>query len=117
MKIIKLIFRRKKEIIEDYDFSEIKRKNDSLEFWTPELIEWIGQTNDAVKLAVASCLVNTHEWPAWLPGRPPNYDKKSESVELFYIVEVYRILKEKSESISPGLYDYIWLTNYYRNDQ
>lgn len=91
-----------------YEINELKKKFDSLKFWTPELIEWIGKENDPVKLAVASCLVNCDEWPEWLPGKP-----KTEN--LFYTVEVYEMLKQKSEKIAPKLYSYIWLTNYYRS--
>jgi hypothetical protein len=99
----------------DYEMSQMSRKFDSLKFWTPDLIEWIGKENDPVKLAVASCLVNSHDWPEWLPGRPENYNKKAESPELYYIVELYKMLKSKSENIAPKLYNYIWLTNYYRS--
>jgi len=97
---------------DDYETTQLRRKFDSLKFWTPELIEWIGKENDPVKLAVASSLVNCHEWPGWLPGKPKeNKDRE----DLFYTVEVYEILKQKSEKIAPKLYDYIWLTHYYRS--
>lgn len=93
--------------------SDVERKFASLKFWTPELIEWIGRENDPVKLAVASCLVNSHQYPDWLPGKPINYGKISEGDELYYIVAVYDILKRKSERIAPELHSYIWLTEYY----
>ena len=97
---------------DDYETNKLERKFDSLKFWTPELIEWIGKENDPVKLAVASCLVNCHEWPEWLPGKPKeNKDRE----DLFYTVEVLEMLKQKSEKIAPKLYSYIWLTRYYRS--
>ena len=97
---------------DDYETNQLSSKFDSLKFWTPELIEWIGKENDPVKLAVASCLVNCNEWPEWLPNKPKeNKDKEY----LFYMVEVHEMLKQKSETIAPKLYSYIWLTNYYRS--
>ena len=96
----------------DYESTQLRRKFDSLKFWTPELIEWIRKENDPVKLAVASCLVNCHEWPEWLPGKPK---ENKDGEDLFYTVEVYEMLKQKSEKISPKLYSYIWLTQYYRS--
>ena len=96
----------------DYERTQLRRKFNSLKFWTPELIEWIGKENDPIKLAVASCLVNCHEWPEWLPGIPKeNKDRE----DLFYSVEVYEMLKKKSEQIAPELYSYIWLTHYFRS--
>jgi hypothetical protein len=98
----------------EYETRRIRRKFDSLKFWTPELIEWIGREDDPVRLAVASCLVNCHSWPEWLPGKPPEYDGAEYTDALFYIVEVYEMLKAKSECIAPKLYSYVWLTDYYR---
>jgi len=100
---------------DDYKTKQLRRKFDSLKFWTPELIEWIGKENNPVKLDVASCLVNCREWPEWLPGKPKYYENKEDSQDLYYTVEVYEMLKQKSEKIAPKLYSYIWLTHYYRS--
>lgn len=97
----------------DYENTQLIRRFESLKFWTPELIEWIGKENDPVKLAVAACLVNCHEWPEWLPGKP---EENKDREYLFYKVEVYEMLKQKSEKISPKLYTYIWLTGYYNRN-
>jgi len=99
----------------NYESTKLERKFDSLKFWTPELIRWIAKENDPEKLAVASCLVNCSEWPEWLPGKPKDYENKKERDDFYYIVEVYEMLKQKSENIAPKLYSYIWLTQHYRS--
>ena len=98
----------------DSEAERLDKIYDSIHLWTPELIEWIGSTNDPVKLAVTSCIVNSREWPKWLPGKVGYYKKGGCKKELHYRVELYRILKDKSEKISPGLYQKIWLSKYYR---
>jgi len=85
-------------------YEKIKRvfATNTIKFWKPELIEWIGKENNPVKLAVAACLVNCHDWPKWLPGKPENYsDKVNDGIEFYYLLEVYEMLKQKSENISP----------------
>lgn len=112
----------KKEWKPDYESIQRSRMFDALKYWTPELIDWIAKTEDPMKLAVASCLVNCHEWPAWLPSKPEWHDdmhKQREdetyNAKLYFCVEVHQMLQDKSQSISPGLHNKIWLTNNFRN--
>lgn len=96
-----------------YRKNEPDRRFKAYKYWTPELIEWISDINDAVKLAAASCLVNSHKWPEWLPSKPNNYDEKGNDVILHFVVDVHKVLKNKSEVLCPGLYQKIWMTKYY----
>lgn len=99
---------------DEYKGRELQRKFDTLPFWTPELIEWIGKTTDPVLLSVTSCLVNSHRWPDWLPGKPERYEERMSGAPLHFVVAVHKLLEDKCEALSPGPYTYIWLTQYYK---
>ena len=106
----------------DYDWSEHERKFAALKYWTPELIAWISKTNDPMLLSVTSSVLNCHEWPKWLPSKIDKYEtmhtekqEDTHSEQLFFCVELIDMLREKSNRISPGLHQKVWLTHAYRN--
>lgn len=113
-------FKRKVNLIpringnpDNYQFE--RDKYDSYKYWTPELIEWLAKETDQLKLACGSCLINTNEWPDWVPGRPEGYKtpEANTGALLFFIVDVHRKLEAKAESIQPGVVQPIWMTGYY----
>lgn len=121
---IKKRFTKNKSLKYEPDYEALQRRKmfDALKYWTPELIEWIGKTNDPVKLAVASCLINCHKWPEWVPSKPEWHENLHSNnlhdeyqSRLFFCVEVCEIFEKKSQTISPRLYNKIWLTQYYEN--
>lgn len=114
----KLFAKKQKPYVESEYSKELRKTFDTLKFWTPELIEWIGNENDPVKLSCACHLVNCHEWPEWLPSKPEKYNDYIKNDEYFlrihFACELMRMLEKKADAISPGLCQKIWLTNYFR---
>lgn len=113
------------KVKEKYDEAYFERLNetfDTLKFWTPELMEWIGSESNSVRLACTAHLINCHEWPDYLPSKPNDYgiinsDDAEYRLRLTFCVDLYRMLLDKANLISPGLGQKIWLTNYYKNQQ
>lgn len=90
---------------------------DTLKYWTPELIEWIGKEKDPVKLAVTSSLLNCGFWPDWLPSKPADFEDfpaRQTREHLYFVVNLMEMVTAKAEVISPGLDKKIWLTDYYQ---
>jgi hypothetical protein len=92
-----------------------ERKIES-EVFSPEVIEWISKENNAVKLSVTSCLLNSSHWPSWLPNKPEwHNDVKSKRGEhLTQSCELISIIEKKAESLCPGLHQKIWMTGYFK---
>ena len=98
-----------------YRETEWERKINSRKYWTPELIEWIGNINCPIRLSVTSHLLNIRVWPEWLPSKPKEYHERDNDTILTFTVELLSMLRNKAESLSPGLHQKIWTTKYYRN--
>lgn len=89
-----------------------------IKYFTKELIEWIGQTNDPIMLACAAHNLNCGIWPTYLPAKPDWYDTYAhEGIQLSFIVMLYNHLKTKSDTISPRLEHIIWINHYFQDYQ
>lgn len=84
-------------------------------YWTPELIEWVGNEKNPITLAVASCLLNTWTYPNFMPSNPGDYSNahKDNPALSFFISDLCEMLETKCESICPKLHYKIRVTNYY----
>jgi hypothetical protein len=95
-------------------------KYDYVDYFTDDLVEWIGRTNDAVLLASGYCMLNCFEYPDFMPK--PNegcmiQEQRWESEDyksIKFINELMYILKIKADHISPGIVQLVWTTKYYR---
>ena len=87
------------------------------DYWTPELIEWVGNETSPVKLSVAACLLNTGKHPKFMPFNIANFSLRCNGDPIFthFICDLIRMLSNKSNLISPGLYDKIWISKYYES--
>ncbi len=103
---------RQKERREKYQAPETQWEADKL--WSMELMEWISKQTDPIVLASAACLVNSWEWPEWLPGAVGKYDPQTEPHKNIYTVDVYRMLKQKADSIMPGISQKVWASGEFR---
>jgi hypothetical protein len=103
----------KKKPWEDPDISN--RIESIKKYWTPELIEWMGNETNPVILATAACLLNTWIYPPFMPSNPGDYMRADENnpVLSYFISDLMKMLAKKSELICPGLYHKIWISNYY----
>lgn len=112
--------RRKKSTSEIFREETEKFKYSFYELYSPELLEWIGATNDPLLLSCAYHLINSFDWPDYLPKPNPEYDIKNHGwsnsrdyKSIVFSENLMRQLKTKSEMLSPGLFQDLWMTNYY----
>jgi hypothetical protein len=90
------------------------------ELYTPELLEWIANTNDPILLACASHLINCWDWPNYLPKPRPEYDivghgwNNGDYKSVLFTQKLMEQLDKKAEMISPELSQTLWVTGYYR---
>lgn len=99
----------------------VKNEVNHFDLYTPELLEWIGATNDPILLACAHHLINTFDWPDYLPKPKPEFDIKGHGhmttfdyKSNLFTKDLMKQLKEKSEMLSPGLCQALWMTRYYK---
>ncbi len=115
-------FKSEKSEAEIFKAEEERYRYSFHELYSPELLEWIGATNDPVLLACASHLINTWDWPDYLPKPNDKYDIKSHGwrsdpkdyKSIFFTQDLMKQLDRKAEMLSPGLSQNLWLTQHYR---
>jgi len=115
------LFKRKKP---EYDkFQEEHESAQSIQYdlYSPELVEWIAVTNDPILLSCAYYLINSWEWPYYLPKPKPEFGvnlygfiKFRDYKSYVFCTEIMRLLKDKTEALSPGVSKLIRMTRYYR---
>lgn len=104
------------EKMREWHDSDLYKSHESIKlYWTPELIEWVGNENNPTILAVASCLINTWEYPSFMPSNPGDYSTahKDNPILSYFISDLREMLETKSKSICPTLHHKIWISNYY----
>ncbi len=93
-------------------------------FYNDELILWIVNENDPIKLASAACLINCWDWPDFMPLPSGEYNFKRHGYtdnyltydydQIKFFQDLMHNLERKCENISPGTYNLVWRTNMYR---
>lgn len=105
------------ERMRDWHNSDLYKSHKSIKlYWTPELIEWVGNENNPTTLAVASCLLNTWEYPSFMPSNPGDYSNahNDNPILSYFISDLREMLEAKSKSICPSLFQKIWISQYYK---
>lgn len=99
----------------------VENEVNHFDLYTPELLEWIGATNDPILLSCAYHLLNSFDWPDYLPKPKPEYDiishgwyPKIDEKSTRFTSDLMNLLEKKSEMLSPGLFHTLWKTGYYK---
>lgn len=114
-------FKRKKSTCDIFREESEKVQYSFYDLYSPELLEWIGATNDPVLLSCAHHLINSWDWPVYLPKPKVEYDiqrhgwnEPKDYKSIAFTSHLMEQLKSKSEMLSPGLFQDLWMTKYYR---
>lgn len=114
-------FKRKKSDTDIFREKMEEHQYMAYDLYSPELLEWIGATNDPVLLASAYHLINCWDWPDYLPKPKDEYDIKKHGwleprdyKSIVFTQKLMEQLKTKSEMLSPGLFQSLWMSRYYQ---
>lgn len=119
------IFKSKKQKQSDeYKDGMAKGEYECFKLFTPELISWVNNCNDAELLASAYCIINCWEWPDFMPPMPVGYIESSggwgnkpgdpkDYTMIAFTQKLMGMLEGKAEKISPGLKQAIWMSKSY----
>lgn len=116
---------KNKPVNEYQSISAVIERSKGYELFTPELLQWISSCTDAEKLASAYCLINTYDWPNYLPKPKEEYDLysggwnqtpdgKHNYKSIGFTTALMDMLEKKAEMLSPGLKQAVWMSKSYK---